>query len=120
MPATVEQMSARARDPAHESRNTLCVDIGGTLVKAATVDETGVLIIGWLFDPERKVDAVTLRSGSQSCAIDRLWTRVQRPDVTAAFMEDPRFGPALASRRNSHGFIVFAPKLVPEPKATSM
>lgn len=101
-----------------DGRDTVCLlaePVRAGIDAATIVDETGVLIIGWLFDPERKVDGVTLRSGSQSCAIDRLWTRVQRPDVTAAFMEDPRFGPALASRRNSHGFIVFAPKLVPEP-----
>ncbi|MCU4178174.1 glycosyltransferase family 2 protein [Bosea sp. BH3] len=100
-----------------DGRDTVCLlnePVRAGIDAATIVDDTGVLIIGWLFDPERKVDAVTLRSGSQSCAIDRLWTRVQRPDVTAAFMEDPRFGPALASRRNSHGFIVFAPKLVPE------
>lgn len=101
-----------------DGRDTVCLladPVRAGIDAATIVDETGVLIIGWLFDPERKVDAVSLRSGSQSCAIDRLWTRVPRPDVTAAFMEDPRFGPALASRRNSHGFIVFAPKLVPEP-----
>jgi hypothetical protein len=82
---------------------------------ATIIESAGVLVIGWLFDPERKVTAATLRSGSQACAVDRHWTRVARPDVTTAFMEDPRFGPALASRRNSHGFIVFAPKLIPEP-----
>lgn len=82
---------------------------------ATIVEGTGVLIIGWLFDPERKVSAAILRSGSQCCVIDTSWTRVARPDVTAAFLEDPRFGPAMAAQRNSHGFIVFAPKLQPEP-----
>lgn len=82
---------------------------------AVIVEGTGVLVIGWLFDPERKVGEVMLRSGSEACEVDKIWTRVSRPDVTAAFMEDPRFGPALAGRRDSHGFIVFAPKLQPEP-----
>lgn len=81
---------------------------------ATVIDNTGTLIIGWLFDPERHVRSVTLRSGSQSCVVDRLWTRVSRPDVAAAFDEDPRFGAPTGTRRNSHGFIVFAPKLVPE------
>jgi hypothetical protein len=79
------------------------------------VEDTGVLVIGWMFDPEGQVGSVCLRSGAQSCPVDKAWTRLSRPDVTAAFAEDPRFGPALASRRNSHGFIVFAPKLLPEP-----
>jgi hypothetical protein len=82
---------------------------------AVIVEGTGVLVIGWLFDPERKVGGVMLRSGTEACEVDKIWTRVSRPDVTAAFLEDPRFGPALAGRRDSHGFIVFAPKLQPEP-----
>lgn len=82
---------------------------------ATILDGSGVLIIGWLFDPDRKVSAVTLRSGAQACTVDRLWTRVSRPDVSAAFAEDPRYGAALAGRRNSHGFIVFAPKIASEP-----
>lgn len=81
---------------------------------ATVIDSAGTLIIGWLFDPDRHVSAVTLRSGNQSCVIDRIWTRVSRPDVAAAFAEDPRFAHLAGSRRNSHGFIVFAPKLVPE------
>ncbi|SFJ83520.1 hypothetical protein SAMN05216304_11625 [Bosea sp. OK403] len=101
-----------------DGRDTVClldVPVRAGIDSATIIESAGVLIIGWLFDPERKVSAVTLRSGAQSCVIDRLWTRVTRPDVTAAFMEDPRFGPALAARRSSHGFIVFAPKLIPEP-----
>lgn len=100
-----------------DGRDTVCLldePVRAGIDSVTVVEGTGVLIIGWLFDPERRVGGVSLRSGSQSCAVDRLWTRVQRADVTAAFMEDPRFGPALASRRNNHGFIVFAPKLLPE------
>ncbi|KFC70030.1 hypothetical protein FG93_03045 [Bosea sp. LC85] len=82
---------------------------------ATIVEGTGTLIIGWLFDPDRHVSAVTLRSGSQSCVLDRVWTRVSRPDVADAFAGDPRFAHMLGGRRNSHGFIVFAPKLTPEP-----
>jgi hypothetical protein len=80
---------------------------------ATVIESAGTLVIGWLFDPERHVRSVTLRSGTQSCVVDRLWSRVSRPDVAAAFEEDPRFG-APAGARNSHGFIVFAPKLIPE------
>ncbi len=101
-----------------DGRDTVCLldaPVRAGIDSATIIESAGVLIIGWLFDPERKVSAVTLRSGAQSCVIDRLWTRVTRPDVSAAFMEDPRFGPALAARRSSHGFIVFAPKLIPEP-----
>jgi hypothetical protein len=114
--ATTEKL--RRASQRFDGRDTVClleVPVRAGIDDATVIDDAGVLIIGWLFDPERKAKAVTLRSGSQSCVVDRLWTRVQRPDVTNAFMEDPRFGPALAARRNSHGFIVFAPKLIPEP-----
>ncbi len=114
--ATTEKL--RRASQRFDGRDTVClldVPVRAGIDDATIVEDTGVLVIGWLFDPEHKVSAATLRSGTQSCAVDRLWTRVQRPDVTAAFTEDPRFGPALAARRNSHGFIVFAPKFVPEP-----
>lgn len=101
-----------------DGRDTVCLldlPVRAGIDDATVIDSAGTLIIGWLFDPERHVSAVTVRSGSQSCVIDRLWTRVSRPDVAAAFAEDARFGRLAPAGRNSHGFIVFAPKLVPEP-----
>lgn len=101
-----------------DGRDTVCLldlPVRAGIDDATVIESAGTLIIGWLFDPERHVSAVTLRSGSQSCVIDRLWTRVSRPDVAAAFAEDARFGRAAPSGRNSHGFIVFAPKLTSEP-----
>lgn len=114
--ATAEKLQKASQR--FDGRDTVCLldePVRAGIDDATVIESAGVLIIGWLFDPERKVTAATLRSGSQSCEIDRGWTRVNRPDVTSAFMEDPQFGPALASRRSSHGFIVFAPKLIPEP-----
>ncbi|WP_332684829.1 glycosyltransferase family 2 protein [Bosea sp. (in: a-proteobacteria)] len=115
-PATSEKLKRASQR--FDGRDTVCLleqPVRAGIDDATIVEGTGVLIIGWLFDPERKVAAATLRSGSQSCPLDKSWTRVSRPDVAAAFLEDPRFGPALAGSRNSHGFIVFAPKLDPEP-----
>jgi polyphosphate glucokinase len=54
MPATLDQMGPRVPERARESRSTLCVDIGGTLVKAATVDEAGVLLSDFVTTPTPK------------------------------------------------------------------
>ncbi len=115
-PATAEKLKqASQRFDGRDTISFLEQPVRAGIDDATIVEGSGVLVIGWLFDPDRLTGTVTLRSGSQSCVVDKLWTRAARPDVTAAFAEDPRFGPAMASRRNSHGFIVFAPKLLPEP-----
>lgn len=114
--ATMDKL--RRASQRFDGRDTVCLldlPVRAGIDDATVIESAGSLIIGWLFDPDRHVSSVTLRSGSQSCVIDRLWTRVSRPDVVAAFSEDPRFAHMLGSRRNSYGFIVFAPKLVPEP-----
>jgi polyphosphate glucokinase len=54
MPAIADQMSARAHGRARENHSTLCVDIGGTLVKAATVDESGMLVSDFITTPTPK------------------------------------------------------------------
>lgn len=43
MTVTIDKISVRASDDVHGSPNILCVDIGGTLIKTATVDESGKL-----------------------------------------------------------------------------
>lgn len=114
--ATVDKL--RRASQRFDGRDTVALlenPVRAGIDDATVIESAGTLIIGWLFDPDRHVSSVTLRSGSQSCVIDRLWTRVSRPDVVAAFAEDPRFAHMLGSRRNSYGFIVFAPKLVTEP-----
>lgn len=113
--ATAEKLlRAAQRFDGRDTVSLLDVPVRAGIDDATVIESAGTLIIGWLFDSERHVRSVTLRSGTQSCVIDRIWTRVSRPDVAAAFDEDPRFGAPAGARRNSHGFIVFAPKLIPE------
>src|SRR4051812_11685485 len=54
MPATADNTSVRAIQHAPDSRTTLCVDIGGTLIKAAAVDETGTLVSDFITTPTPK------------------------------------------------------------------
>lgn len=44
MPVIADKINIRSSDEVSKSPNILCVDIGGTLIKAATVNETGALV----------------------------------------------------------------------------
>ncbi|MFH1804524.1 MAG: hypothetical protein ABID63_06515 [Pseudomonadota bacterium] len=70
------------------------------------IEGSGVLISGWMLDPDRCVGAINLRVGSLSERIDNCWTRQSRPDVTEAFLGDAMFA-GMNPARNSHGFLVF-------------
>lgn len=83
---------------------------------AAMVDDGGIIISGWLLDPDRVVGSVTLRAGTQSAVLDESWTRQARPDVTEAFDGDPLFA-HLGLGHNRHGFLAFAPRMAPPQSA---
>jgi len=75
---------------------------------SASVDGAGVLLSGWLLNPEDRVEAVHFRSGGASCRLDKRWTTQRRPDVTSAFEGLSPFlsGPDAQQR---HGFLVHVP-----------
>ncbi|WP_417710057.1 hypothetical protein [Roseibium aggregatum] len=75
---------------------------------SASLDRAGVLLSGWLLNPEDRVEAVLLRSGCKSCRLDTRWTTQPRPDVTSAFETLSPFlsGPDALQR---HGFLVHVP-----------
>ncbi|WP_213162734.1 hypothetical protein [Kaustia mangrovi] len=77
---------------------------------AAIVDDGGIVVSGWLLDPDRLVGSVTLHAGAQSAVLDERWTRQARPDVTRAFADDALFA-SLNPQHNRHGFIAFAPRM---------
>lgn len=79
---------------------------------ALAVDGGGVLVSGWLLDPEGAVEAVTLKAGGTAVRIDAGWTRRARADVSEAFAGDALFA-GLDPGRHGHGFLAFAPKLAP-------
>ncbi|MFV1849686.1 MAG: glycosyltransferase family 2 protein [Porticoccaceae bacterium] len=75
---------------------------------ALLIEGSGVLVSGWMLDPDRGVEDVSLRVGGEVVRIDDRWTRQSRADVTAAFAQDPMFS-GLNPARNNHGFLVFCP-----------
>lgn len=72
----------------------------------------GAYVMGWLLDPADAVASVALCDPSRFAArMDRRWTRVVRPDVSAGFRADPRF---TAIAGDLHGFAAFVPGELPE------
>lgn len=71
----------------------------------------GMLVCGWMLDPDKLVQSIKIHAGKESASIDGAWTRLSRPDVTTAFQQDGTFAQRLDPHQNDHGFIAFVPKL---------
>jgi hypothetical protein len=69
----------------------------------------GMLVAGWMLDPEGHTDLIALRSGGECVRVDDTWTRLPRPDVSAAFQHNELFAGRLDPRRIDHGFLAFVP-----------
>jgi O-antigen biosynthesis protein len=85
------------------------VRIGMDMVVA--VPGGGLLVAGWMLDPECLVGSVVLRSGLECAKIDDIWTRLPRSDVSAAFQHNEVFAGHLDPLRNDHGFLAYVPNL---------
>lgn len=79
----------------------------------------GVLVSGWVLDPDRRVEAVLLNGPLGSVRISDDWTRLARRDVTAAFQAEPLFR-GLDPSRHGHGFIAYAPAVADETAAAGV
>jgi hypothetical protein len=77
----------------------------------AEVPGGGLLVAGWMLDPDGHAATITVRSGAQAARIDENWTRLPRPDVSAAFQQNDLFAGRLDSHRADHGFLAFVPDL---------
>lgn len=113
-PETIAVLREAAR-PVFAGRETLSGlgrPISAALDAVVSVPGRGAFVMGWLLDPAGEVASVTLADTSGFTArLDRRWTRVMRPDVSAGFQSDPRYA-ALAG--DLHGFASFVPGPAPE------
>lgn len=75
------------------------------------VEGSGILVSGWLLDPDSHVESVKLRRHRGEIQVDGTWTRYDRPDVTREFDNQPPFNAGLDPNRHAHGFVAFAPEL---------
>ncbi|APG93952.1 hypothetical protein [Sinorhizobium americanum] len=71
----------------------------------------GLLISGWLLDPDSHVQGVRLCCQRAAMRIDDRWTRIDRSDVTDAFTDQPSFRNGLEGGGHGHGFLIFADRL---------
>ena len=75
----------------------------------------GLLAMGWLLDPLRRVERVIVKStaGLYAPLHDR-WNPLPRDDLNAGFAGDPRFARLLVAADSTHGFVAFAPGQPPQ------
>jgi O-antigen biosynthesis protein len=78
---------------------------------AVELPDGGILLAGWMLDPDNLVSAINIRVGQTSARVDDTWTRLSRPDVTTAFERNPLFEGRLDLQRSNHGFLAFVPGL---------
>lgn len=102
---------AGERYDGRDSVSTLRLPVRLGIDMSSLVPGAGVLVGGWLLDPERHVREIRVRAGSGAHAIHEGLVRLSRPDVTAAFADDGLFRGKLDAERQDHGFLAFAPGL---------
>jgi len=94
-----------------ETVSTLPVPVRMGIDNAFQVDGGGLLIAGWLLDPNGHAQSVKLRQARAEARLDDRWTRLDRADVTDAYADEPLFRGALEHGSHAHGFLVFADSL---------
>ncbi|MFO1188199.1 MAG: hypothetical protein U1E97_01050 [Alphaproteobacteria bacterium] len=93
------------------------------LVVDVTLDVSGqgIFLSGWLLDPRNLVRLVLLKSTANYYGrVHDVWSRRPRPDVNAAFAQDPRFAAWLAPGLDLHGFVAFMPRKAPLAKGEKL
>lgn len=106
------RQAARPAYAGTETLSRLGRPIAAALDAVVALPGRGAFVMGWLLDPASEVTSVTLADTARFAArLDRRWTRVIRPDVSAGFRSDPRYA-ALAG--DLHGFAAYALGAVPE------
>lgn len=103
--------SAANRFDGTETVSALPIPVRAGIDSVYRIDGSGLLICGWLLDPDNHVQSVKLRRHRGECQIDRGWTRVDRPDVTAEYDNRAPFHAGLDPNKHAHGYVVFAPEL---------
>ena len=112
-PESTRRAFRRICRPRFSGENTLA---GTSLPIAAAFDsllqapDGGLLAVGWLLDPLRRVERVLLKStGNLYAPLDKAWCLLPRPDLNNGFGQDPRFADLLGPGDVMHGFITHVP-----------
>lgn len=103
--------SAANRFDGTETVSSLPLPVRAGIDNVLRVDGSGLLVSGWLLDPDNHVESVKLRRHRGESQLDGNWTRIDRPDVTTEFDNRAPFNAGLDPNRHAHGFVAFAPEL---------
>lgn len=103
--------SAANRFDGTETVSSLPFPVRSGIDNVLRVEGSGLLVSGWLLDPDSHVESVKLRRHRGETQLDGNWTRVDRPDVTMEFDNRAPFNAGLDPNRHAHGFVAFAPEL---------
>ncbi len=113
-------LSLRAAANSFEGKETvsgLPYPVRMGLDNAFEADGGNLLVSGWLYDPDDHVAAVRLRRHRAAARLDECWTRLDRPDVTDSFDDQPDFAPGLRGGPQAHGFVAHARLADADPDA---
>lgn len=97
--------------------SALALPVRMAIDHALRIEQGGLLISGWLLDPDHRVEAIKLRRRQASVDLKPIWSRIDRPDVTRAFDGKAPFLSQLDPDRHSHGFVAFIPDFDPDGSA---
>lgn len=108
------EVVGRLRDAAYryeglDTVSGLALPVRMAIDHALRVEQGGLLLSGWFLDPDRRVESVKLRRRQAAIELSEVWSRVDRPDVSAAFDGQPPFTARFDHAHHGHGFTVFIP-----------
>lgn len=106
----VAALATAAQRPQFDGRNTvesLDAPVRAAIDLAVGFEGTGILLTGWLLDPEARVQRASLRgTAGFVAALPAGPVRIARPDILGGFRVDPRFA-ALSDDEDRYGFAAF-------------
>ena len=116
------EVIGRLRDAAYryeglDTVSTLALPVRMAIDHALRIEQGGLLISGWLLDPDHRIGSIKLRRRQASVDLEPVWTRLDRPDVTRAFDGKVPFLSQLDPDRHGHGFVAFVPDFDPDGSA---
>jgi len=116
------EVIGRLRDAAYryeglDTVSSLALPVRMAIDHALRIEQGGLLISGWLLDPDHRVGAIKLRRRQVSIDLKPIWSRTDRPDVTRAFDGKAPFLSQLDPDRHGHGFVAFVPDFDPDGSA---
>ncbi|PSJ56115.1 hypothetical protein C7I85_25570 [Mesorhizobium soli] len=91
-----------------ETVSTLPLSVRMGVDSIFQVDGACFLVSGWLLDPDDHVQSVKLRRRHGEARLDDSWSRLERTDVTDAFLDHPAFSRAFDLGGYRHGFVAHA------------